>query len=86
MSCFWLSARALYRPITAFASEGGVPPLACALMKAAPGDLVVLHAPAGKEKLQVLDVRYERIPMEPFTAPPGSESVTTPRPPTEKSA
>src|SRR5947208_6567088 len=33
-------------------------PLARALMKAGPGDRVTLHAPAGKEQLEILDVRY----------------------------
>ena len=49
-------------------------PLARALMKSGPGDRVVLHAPRGTEELQVLDVRYERIPTEPFSAPPGAEA------------
>ena len=49
-------------------------PLARALMKSQPGDRVVLHAPAGTEQLQVLDVRYERIPVEPFNAPLGAEA------------
>jgi transcription elongation factor GreB len=49
-------------------------PLARALMKAGPGDRVVLHAPGGTEQLQVVDVRYERIPLEPFTEPAGAES------------
>jgi len=49
-------------------------PLARALMKAGPGDCVVLHAPAGTEELQVLEVRYERIPGEPFSPPAGAES------------
>jgi transcription elongation factor GreB len=43
-----------------------------ALMKSAAGDSVVLHAPAGTENLTVLEVRYERIPVEPFREPPGS--------------
>lgn len=51
-----------------------VSPLARALMKAGPGDTVVLQAPGGTEELEVLEVRYERIPVEPFTAPPGAES------------
>src|SRR5262245_53118508 len=38
-----------------------VSPLARALMKSGPGDRVVLHAPAGAEQLQILEVRYERI-------------------------
>jgi transcription elongation factor GreB len=49
-------------------------PLARALMKSGPGDLVLLRAPGGSERLQILEVRYERIPMEPFTEPPGAES------------
>jgi transcription elongation factor GreB len=49
-------------------------PLASALMKSGPGDRVVLHAPGGTEHLQILEVRYERIPVEPFTEPPGAES------------
>ncbi|MGH9411364.1 MAG: transcription elongation factor GreB [Vicinamibacterales bacterium] len=54
-------------------------PLARALMKSGPGDRVVLHAPGGSERLQILDVRYERIPVEPFSAPPGSESAAKPQ-------
>ena len=49
-------------------------PLGRALMKSGPGDSVVLRAPGGTERLQVIDVRYERIPMEPFTEPPGAEA------------
>jgi transcription elongation factor GreB len=55
-----------------------VSPLAKALMKAGPGDTVVLRAPGGTEELEILDVRYERIPMEPFTEPPGSEATQKP--------
>ena len=51
-----------------------VSPLARALMKAAPGDRVVLHAPGGSEYLIVLGVCYERISVEPFREPPGAES------------
>jgi transcription elongation factor GreB len=49
-------------------------PLARALMKSGEGDRVVLHAPAGKEHLEILEVRYQRIPVEPFKEPPGAES------------
>ena len=49
-------------------------PLARALMKAGPGDRVLLRAPAGTEHLEILDVRYELIPVKPFTEPPGAES------------
>ena len=56
-----------------------VSPLARALMKAGPGDSVVLRAPAGVEQLHILDVRYERIPIEPFVEPPGAEAVSKAR-------
>ena len=49
-------------------------PLARALMKSGPGDCVVLHAPSGREQLQILEVRYERVPVEPFREPPGAEA------------
>jgi transcription elongation factor GreB len=48
-------------------------PLGRALMKSAPDDTVVLHAPGGTEHLTVLEVRYEPIPVEPFREPPASE-------------
>ena len=51
-----------------------VSPLARALMKSGPGDSVVLHAPRRTEQLQILEVRYERIPVEPFSEPPGAEA------------
>jgi transcription elongation factor GreB len=54
-------------------------PLARALMKAGPGDRVALHAPAGSEELQIRDVRYLRIPVQPFTEPPGAESASKAR-------
>jgi transcription elongation factor GreB len=51
-------------------------PVARALMKSGPGDCVVLHAPNGKEQLEILEVRYERIPVEPFREPPGAEAAS----------
>ena len=51
-----------------------VSPLARALMKSSPGDSVVLRAPARTQQLQILEVRYERIFMEPFSEPPGAEA------------
>ncbi len=56
-------------------------PLARALTKAGPGDSVVLRAPGTTEHLKILEVRYERIPVEPFVEPPGAESApkTPPR-------
>src|SRR6059058_3433609 len=55
-----------------------VSPLARALMKAGPGDRVVLHAPGGTDTLLILEVRYERIPVEPFREPAGAESAARP--------
>ena len=49
-----------------------VSPLGRALTRSAAGDEVVLEAPGGTESLTVLDVRYERISVEPFREPPGS--------------
>jgi transcription elongation factor GreB len=51
-----------------------VSPLGRALMKSAAGDSVVLEAPGGTEYLTVLEVRYQRIPVEPFREPPGAEA------------
>jgi transcription elongation factor GreB len=48
-------------------------PLGRALMGATDDDEVVLHAPGGDETLTVLEVRYERISVEPFHVTPGSE-------------
>jgi transcription elongation factor GreB len=54
-----------------------VSPLARALMKAEAGERVVLRAPGGTEQLQILDVSYERIPVEPFREPPGAEAASS---------
>ena len=51
-----------------------VSPLGRALMKSTAGDRVVLQAPGGTAYLTVLDVRYERISVEPFREPPGAEA------------
>ena len=49
-------------------------PLAMALMKARPGDVVELHAPAKTEHLEIIDVGYAPIPMDPFREPLGAQS------------
>src|SRR3981189_2475839 len=51
-----------------------VSPLGRALMKSAAGDSVVLQLPGGTECLTVVEVGYERISVEPFREPPGSEA------------
>jgi transcription elongation factor GreB len=53
-------------------------PLARALMKAGPGDRVALRAPGGTETLEILDVRYQRVPVEPFSEPSGSAGAPRP--------
>jgi transcription elongation factor GreB len=49
-------------------------PLANALMRASPGDRVDLRAPAKTERLDIINVVYAPIPMDPFREPPGAES------------
>ena len=51
-----------------------VSPLGRALMKSEAGDRVVLQVPGGTAYLTVLEVCYERISVEPFREPPGSEA------------
>ena len=51
-----------------------VSPLGRALMKSTAGDSVVLQLPGGTEYLTVQEVRYERISVEPFREPAGSEA------------
>ena len=51
-----------------------VSPLGRALMKSVAGDRVILEAPGGREYLTVLEVRYERISVEPFREPLGAEA------------
>jgi len=53
-------------------------PLANALMKASPGDHVDLRAPAKTEHLEIIEVEYAPIPMDPFREPLGAQS-TPPR-------
>lgn len=52
-----------------------VSPLARTLIKAREGDVVTLHAPGGTEELEILEVRYQAIPMEPFGMGSGTERV-----------
>jgi len=49
-------------------------PLARALMKSGPGDTVILRAPGGTEHLDILEVVYQHIPIDPFREPPGAEA------------
>jgi transcription elongation factor GreB len=51
-------------------------PLARALMKATAGDVVVLRAPTKTEQLEIIDVEYVSIPVDPFREPPGAESAS----------
>ena len=56
-----------------------ISPLARALMKAQIGDTVVLHAPGGREELDIVDVRYEALVSEPFV-PQAPISLNTVKP------
>ena len=49
-------------------------PLGRALMRAAEGDTVVLQAPGGTSTLEVIEICYERIEVEPFREPAGAEA------------
>ena len=49
-------------------------PLAKALMKASAGDRVTLHAPKKTEHLEIVEIEYAAIPIEPFREPPGAEA------------
>ena len=49
-------------------------PLARALMKSSPGDRVIVRAPNKAEPIEIVDVEYASIPMDPFREPPGAES------------
>jgi transcription elongation factor GreB len=43
-----------------------ISPVARALIKAREGDTVSLHTPGGNQEIEILEVRYEEIPMSPF--------------------
>ncbi|MDX2269853.1 MAG: transcription elongation factor GreB [Bryobacter sp.] len=51
-----------------------VSPLGRALIKCEEGDRAVLQAPGGNVYLEVLEVTYQRIEVEPFQEPPGAEA------------
>jgi len=46
-----------------------ISPVARALIKAREGDTVTLHTPGGDEELEIVEVRYEAIPMPAFEPP-----------------
>jgi transcription elongation factor GreB len=51
-------------------------PLARALMKSAAGDQVIVRTPTRTRQVQILDVEYAPIPMDPFRVPPGAEAAS----------
>lgn len=57
-----------------------ISPLARALMKAREGDMVVLHAPGGREELDILEVRYEAVEIDAFV-PQAPISLNVVKPP-----
>ncbi len=46
-----------------------ISPIARAFIKAREGDTVTLRTPGGVEELEILEVRYEEIPMDTFSKP-----------------
>ena len=46
-----------------------ISPVARALIKAKEGDTVTLRKPGGDEEIEIVEVRYEEIPMAPFEPP-----------------
>ena len=50
-----------------------ISPMARALIKAQEGDLVTLRAPGGTEELEILEVKYQTIPMELFGQGAGAD-------------
>ena len=46
-----------------------ISPIARAFIKCREGDTVTLRTPGGDEELEILEVRYEEIPMAPFVKP-----------------
>ena len=46
-----------------------ISPIARAFIKCREGDTVTLRTPGGDEELEILEVRYEEIPMAPFEKP-----------------
>src|SRR5579872_1234496 len=53
-------------------------PVAIALTKSSPGDRVELRAPGKTEHLEIIDVEYTPIPIDPFREPLGAESKPKP--------
>ena len=43
-----------------------ISPMARAFIKAREGEVVTLHAPGGTQELEIREVKYQTIPMEPF--------------------
>jgi transcription elongation factor GreB len=43
-------------------------------MKSTTGDRVIVRAPTKTEQIEILDVEYAAIPMDPFREPPGAEA------------
>ena len=54
-----------------------ISPVARALIKAREGDSVPLKTPGGEEELEILEVRYEKIDVEPFIPPENSWAPNT---------
>ena len=54
-----------------------ISPIARAFIKCREGDTVTLRTPGGDEELEIVEVRYEAIPMQPFEKPQSSWNPNT---------
>jgi len=54
-----------------------ISPIARAFIKCREGDTVTLRTPGGDEELEIVEVRYETIPMDPFEKPQSSWNPNT---------
>jgi len=54
-----------------------IAPIARALIKCREGDVVTLRTPGGDEELEILEVRYQAIPMAPFEKPQSNWSTNS---------
>src|SRR6185503_10883533 len=54
-----------------------ISPIARALIKCREGDTVTLRTPGGDEELEILEVRYQAIPVPPFEKPQSTWSPNT---------
>jgi hypothetical protein len=67
-------ARITFGPIPGYHHSDRVTHNYTKSVKASPGDRVDLRAPAKTERLEIINVEYAPIPMDPFREPLGAQS------------